>query len=206
MDVALFVDDAVKVLELVIVLVPLGEEVPVFDDVIEDVVVLLIIPVIVFLGVLENEGEADGVFEACILLLFVALEDCVLEIAGDLLLVGLDDGLFELEEDDVPVLVEVVVLVLVVVPVIVFVTIELLDATGDEELLFEFVTVLLDVRVPVVVLVDVLDSVIAFVGKLVRVLVVVFVDVFDDVVEKVGIIAFAIRFLELLLLDSTFII
>jgi len=58
----------------------------------------------------------------------------------------------------------------------------------------------------VVVLVDVLDSVIAFVGKLVRVLVVVFVDVFDDVVDKVGIIASAIRFLELILLDSTFII
>jgi hypothetical protein len=113
LDVALFVGDAVKVLELVIDRVPLAEEVPVFDEVIEDVAVLLIIPVIVFLGVFENEGEADAVFEACILLLFVALDDCVLEIAGDLLLVGLDDGLFELEEDDVPVLVEVVVLVLV---------------------------------------------------------------------------------------------
>jgi hypothetical protein len=206
LDVALFVGDAVKVLELVIDRVPLAEEVPVFDEVIEDVAVLLIIPVIVFLGVFENEGEADGVFEACILLLFVALDDCVLEIADDLVLVGQDDELFELEEDDVVVLVEVVVFVLVVVPVIVFVTIELFEGMGDEELVFEFVTVLLAVCVPVVVLVDVLDSVIAFVGKLVRVLVVVFVDVFDDVVDKVGITAFAIRFLELLLLDSTFII
>lgn len=53
LGVALFVGDAVKVLELVTVLVPLGEEVPVFDEVIEDVAVLLINPLIVFLEVLE---------------------------------------------------------------------------------------------------------------------------------------------------------
>lgn len=53
LGVALSVGDAVKVLELVTVLVPLGEEVPVFDEVIEDVAVLLINPLIVFLEVLE---------------------------------------------------------------------------------------------------------------------------------------------------------
>jgi len=53
LDVALSVGDAVKVLELVIVLVPLGDEVPVFDEVIEDVAVLVINPLIVFLEVFE---------------------------------------------------------------------------------------------------------------------------------------------------------
>ena len=53
LGVALSVGDAVVVLELVVVRVPLGDEVPVFDEVIEDVAVLLINPLIVFLEVLE---------------------------------------------------------------------------------------------------------------------------------------------------------
>jgi hypothetical protein len=83
LGVELSVGEAVKVFELVTVRVPLGEEVPVFEAVIEDVAVLVINPLIVFLEVFEKDGEDDDVFEDCILLLFVGLPDDVFEIAGD---------------------------------------------------------------------------------------------------------------------------
>jgi hypothetical protein len=66
-------------------------------------------------------AEADDVLELLTELVVVPLLDCVLDTGPDLLLVGLEDGDFDDELEDVPVLELVVVLVELPLPEFVFV-------------------------------------------------------------------------------------
>jgi hypothetical protein len=119
LDEAEFVAEADGDFVLVIVRVPEGDAVPDLDEVVVAVVVDVIIILKESFADLDILAEADDVFELLIELVVVTLLDDVLDIGPDLLCVGLEDGDFDEELDDVPVLELVVVLVEVVLPVFV---------------------------------------------------------------------------------------
>ena len=143
----------------VIVLVLEGDAVPDLDEVVVAVVVGVIIILKVSFADLDILAEADDVFELLTEFVVVPLLDEVLDIGPDLLCVGLEDGDFDDEVEDVPVLVLVIVLVELPLPEFVFEIALLCVDIGDEELDFEFELVLVDVIDPVIVFVDVGDGV-----------------------------------------------
>jgi len=114
-----YVGLAVFVLDGPTVFVELEDPVLVFEVVIDDVPVLVKTGVTVNLGDLENDGEALAVFELAFVRLMVPLEVDDFVFAGDLLIVGDADGVFDTDVEEVCVLEAVVVLVAVVVPVLV---------------------------------------------------------------------------------------
>ena len=170
---------------LVMVLVPDGDDVPVLDEVVVEVVVRVKIILKDSLDDLLTLAEAEDVFELLTVLVVVPLLDCVLDTGPDLLLVGLADGDFDDEVDEVPVLELVVVLVDVLLPEFVFVIKALWVDIGEDELDFEFELVLVDVIVAVVVFVEVGDGVTNHVLWLDLEVVVVLVDVFELVGDEV---------------------
>lgn len=166
--------------------VPLEEPVLVLEEVIVDVLVLLIKLVPVNLLDLENEAEAETVFELAVVRVTVPLAVAVLDGAVDLLSVVDDEGDFDEELDAVTVFDDVTVFVAVAVPVCVFVSKPLKVGRGEVEEDFDEVVVFVEVILLVILLVDVGDGENGLVGKADLLSVVDFVDVFDCVAVAVG--------------------
>jgi len=181
-----------KVVDAVGVRVPriepvvLGDPVVVFELVIVEVLVAVIFGVFVVLGEAVIDVEDDAVFDPRI--------ECVIdgEAVGLFELpvvrdkVGVPEELFETDDDDVVVLLDVVVLVPVTVLVVVLLLKLLTELAGLLEDVRDNVVVRVAVFVAVFVLVEVVDSVTAFVGRVLLDKVVVFVEVFDIVVVDDG--------------------
>ncbi len=166
--------------------VVLGDPVVVLELVIVEVLVAVILGVFVLLGEADTDVEAEGVLELRIELVIDDEAVGVFEPPVVRDIVGVPEELFETEDDDVVVLLDVVVLVPVVVPVLVLLKNILTDRAGLLEEVRDTVVVLVAVFVAVFVLVEVEDIVPIFVGREVLVEVVVFVEVFEEVVLNVG--------------------
>lgn len=116
LTVVVYVGLPVFVFDAPVVFVELEDPVLVFEVVIDDVPVLVKTGVTVNLGDFENDGEALAVFELAFVRLMVPLEVDDFVFAGDLLIVGDADGVFDTDVEEVCVLEAVVVLVAVAVP------------------------------------------------------------------------------------------
>ena len=180
---------ALFVLEDPVDFVPLGEAVPVLEDVDVLVLVLVITDEPDSLADFENEADADDVFELALLTVEEPHEDAVLLMGADLLSVGDELAVLDIDDEAVFVFVAPVVFVPVAVPVLVFVIKFVTDAPGELEDDLELLEVLVIVIVEVCVLVLVGDGVTSRVAAAERVNVVVFVDVLELVVVDVGITA-----------------
>jgi hypothetical protein len=153
MPVRLPVADTEGDLEAVMVRVPLGDPVPVFEDVVVPVVVMEVLMVPDSLGVQEGEGEPEEVFVE--VMVRVPLGEPLGDLVGrvDLEYVGVVVDVFVLDTDPV------LVLDLAALPDSTAVPVVVLEAAREEDRRAEAVAVL-EVEV---VLVELMDSVVVFV-------------------------------------------
>ena len=183
----------------VTVFVLLTLAVPVFEDVLVEVVVDVILMDFDGGDDAVTEGEAEEVLDCFVDALDVPLTVDVFDELIEPVPVGDEEELFEAFADPVVVLVTVIVLVEVEEPVFVFVVALDSEIYGELDAVLDSNDDRVVVIVDVIVLVDVGDGVSRHVGNELRVDVVVLVDVFDAVVDKVGTAKFISRFLDTLI-------
>jgi len=180
------VADAVCVLDVIGVRESDELPVDVFEEVIDDVAVFVIIGELVFFEVILKLGDAELVLDGFILAVFVTLEVDVRVSGADFVSDGLAEFVLLVTEVNVEVFDWIPVLLLIGVDVWVLLTAADIDATGDDELVLEEDVVFEDVIVPVCVFVLVEDKLIAFVGYEDFDKVVVLVEVFELVAVELS--------------------
>ncbi len=175
------VADAVCVLDVIGVRESDELPVDVFDEVIVDVEVFVIIGELVFFEVILKLGDAEFVLDGFILAVFVTLEVDVRVPGADFVSDGLAEFVLLVTEVNVEVFDWIPVLLLIDVDVWVLLLTADIDDTGDDELVLEEDVVFEEVIVPVCVFVLVEDKLIGLVGRADFDNVVVLVEVFDCV-------------------------
>ena len=180
------VADAVCVLDVIGVRVSDELPVDVFDDVIVDVEVFVIIIEFVFFEVRLKLEDAEFVLDGFILAVFVTLEVDVRVPGADFVSDGLAEFVLLVTEVNVEVFDLIPVWLLIGVDVWVLLPAADLDDTGDDELVLEEDVVFEELIVPVCVFVLVEDKLIGLVGYEDFDRVVVLVEVFDCVAVELS--------------------
>jgi len=171
--------DAVCVLDVIGVRESDELPVEVFDDVIDDVAVLVITGELVFFEVILKLGDAELVLDGFILAVFVTLEVVVRDPGADFVSDGLAEFVLLVPDEEVLVFDLISVWLFIGVDVEVLLPAADIEGSGDDELVLEEDVVFEEVIVPVCVFVLVEDKLTAFVGNEDFDNVVVLVDVFE---------------------------